>query len=197
MKKVKSKQIKYLNTEELRRFFDVVKKEKKVRNELLFRLCFHLGLRVSELISLRLKDIHPKNLEIKINRLKGGISRTLPLCAGDIKLLKKWRGERSNYQYADENPYLFITNHSTIEPMRKDTVQKMFKKFSEKAGLELTNIHSLRHGIAVELLMKGFDIYFVKNWLGHSNIQSTQVYVDIAPPEWKKMSREAVESFSV
>lgn len=191
------RKIKYLNEQELRQFFDVVKKKGNVRNELLFKLIFHLGLRVSEALSLKLGDFHSKLIEAKVERLKNGISRTLPLCAEDIKLLKRWREKRKEHKYAEVNPYLFLSSHSTIEAMKKANVQKMFADFAKEAGLDKTNVHSLRHSCAVNMLMNGMDIYTVKNWLGHNNLQSTMVYVKIAPPEWKKLSTKAVESFSV
>lgn len=69
----KKRPIKYLNEQELHKFFETVKKKGNVRNELLFKLIFHLGLRVSEALSLKLKDFHSKLIEVKVERLKNRI----------------------------------------------------------------------------------------------------------------------------
>ncbi len=194
---MKKTQIKYLNARELGLFFDEVKKDGNARNRILFSMIFHYGLRVGEVIEIRLKDIHPKLIELKIRREKGGVDKTYPISAADVKILKRYLKLRDKHKYAEQNPYLFITSHSTVDGIKKITCQKLFQKYSSRAGLDKKNIHSLRHSCAVNLLMRGEGVFTVKNWLGHSNIQSTMAYLDIADPEWQKKSAGVVEGFAV
>jgi len=191
--------MKYLNESELKGFFQLVKQKKNIRNELLFRFTYHYGLRVQEAINIRIKDIHPKLIEMKIHRVKNGIERTYPLCANDIILLKKWLKKRSKHPYANENPYLFITSHSTMNSISKITAQKLFEKYATESGIEKKRCHPhvLRHSCAIQLLMNGNDVVTVKNWLGHNSIQSTLRYLEIAVPEWKKIATGIINKFAI
>jgi integrase/recombinase XerC len=194
---VKKTQIKYLNARELGLFFDEVKKDGNARNRLLFSMIFHYGLRVGEVIEIRLKDIHPKLIELKVRREKSGIDKTYPISAADVKILKRYLKLRDKHPYAKQNPYLFITSHSTVDGIKKITCQKLFSKYSKLAKLDKTNIHSLRHSCAVDLLMRGEGVFTTKTWLGHSSVQSTMCYLALADPEWQKKSAGVVEGFTI
>ena len=56
------------------------------------------------------------------------------------------------------------------------------------------NIHAWRHSCAISFLLSGKDIYYVKSWPGHKSLKSALDYAEIAPPEWRKMSKDTVES---
>jgi integrase len=106
--------IKYLDSGELIRFFDQVKKG-SVRDLILFSLAYRYGLRVSELVQIKLTDLSPspyKPVEISIRRAKGGIGRNYPISFDDSKLLKKWLRQRSKIDPSGSNPFLFITPRS-------------------------------------------------------------------------------------
>ncbi len=83
-----------------------------------------------------------------------------------------------------------------MSPMSLQMVSKLTGKYSTLAGLKKVkeSSHVFRHSCAVNLLLKGFDIHFVKNWLGHKDIASTMIYTEYAPPQWKEMSEKAINS---
>jgi len=196
--------IRYFSDDEIRKFFDAVRKEKNVRDLLFFRLMYRYGLRLNEAVTIRLADVKPDiqhPLEIHIRRLKGGQDRHYPINPDDAKLLRRWLRKHETFDNSTGNPYMFITRRSMTSHMTDVLVKKLHKKYCELAGLakeKWTNPHAWRHSCAISLLMSGKDIYFVKNYLGHADIKSTLVYAEIAPPEWKKLSKDAVNnSFSI
>lgn len=198
------KSIKYFSEDEIQKFFKVVKKDKNVRNLLLFKWLYRYGCRINEIAKLQLNDIKPDSrhpLEIHIRRLKGGQSRHYPIHPDDSKLIARWMRKRSQYDNSQGNPFLFITKRSVASHLTDSLIKALHKKYSILADLpkeKSTNPHVWRHSCAISLLLNGKDIFFVKSYLGHSSIQSTLVYAKIAPPEWKKLSKDAVlNSFSI
>lgn len=196
--------IKYFSEDEIQKFFSVLKKEKNVRDLLFFRLMYRYGLRLNEAVSIKLEDIKPDSkhpVEIHIRRLKGGQDRHYPIHPEDAKLLGRWLRKRAMFDNSYGNPYLFITARSMTSYMTDILVKKLHEKYCKLAGLakeKWTNPHAWRHSTAVSLLLSGKDIYFVKNYLGHKSIQSALVYAEIAPPEWKTLSKDAVyNSFTI
>jgi len=100
---MKQQTIKYLSEDEIRRFFDVVKKYGSVQHHVIFKLMYHCGLRVSECINIKLKNLHPKLVEVFIERKKGGIDRHIPVRVDDQKLLNRWLKVRRTYPNAEAN----------------------------------------------------------------------------------------------
>ena len=189
--------VKYLDTEEIKRFFDVIG---SIRDRLIFSFLYHYGLRVGEACSLKLSDLNAQLIEIKIPRLKGGISRTYSISLQDAKLIKKWLKLRQEFPNADGNPYLFITKRSLSGPISQINVQKAHDRYSKLAGIDKSKSHPhvWRHSCAIKLLESGKDIFFIKSYLGHRSLQSSLVYLEIMPPEWAKLQRSVIEtSFAV
>lgn len=188
--------IKYFSTDEIRNFFQAVKREKSVRDLLFFSLVYHYGLRLGEACGLKLSDITDSG-QIHIRRLKSGIPRTFDISTSDSKLLSRWLRQRNKIKDARNNEYLFTTSRSGGDHMSQSMAKKLHTKYCDLAGIDggkRCNIHSWRHSTAIQLFMKGFDINFVKHYMGHRSLQSTLVYAEIMPAEWIKLSKKAVES---
>ncbi|MDH4219661.1 MAG: tyrosine-type recombinase/integrase [Nitrospirota bacterium] len=191
--------IKYLDEHELRRFFQVLKSEGKVRDLLLFTWMYRYGLRVSEAVGLKLENLKPNPTyptEILIQRLKGGVSRHYPINGEDTKILSRWLKKRAEMESAENNPYLFITRRSGLYRITTDTISKLMDNYGRASGLseEKRHPHTLRHSSAISLLLNGKDINFVKTWLGHKSIQTTLIYSQFAPPQWKTMAQDAIQN---
>lgn len=191
--------IKYLTEDEIERFFKQVKNGGNIQHQVLFKLMYHCGLRVSEATNIQTKDLHSNLIEVLINRLKGGISRHIPLRPDDQKILARWLKLRQTYPNAKDNPYLFITKRSFGGAMSTINISKAHEKYCILAGIEKQKQHTRvwRHSCAVSMLLHGCDVYAVKNHLGHTSLQSSLVYLDLAPPDWRQISQRVVNSFTV
>jgi len=191
--------VKYLDETEIKHFFQVLKNKGNPRDLLLFTWAYRYGLRASEAVGLKLEDLKPNPTyptEILIQRLKGGVSRHYPINGEDTKILSRWLKRRSEMKNAEGNQYLFITRRSGLYRMTTDTISKLMEKYGRDSGIpkEKRHPHTLRHSSAISLLLNGKDINFVKTWLGHKSIQTTLIYSQFAPPQWKTMAQEAIQT---
>jgi site-specific recombinase XerD len=161
--------IKYLSKEEIERLFSCIKDR---RDKALFGLTYLYGLRISEALLLKLSHIDLENKRILIHRVKGGIGGERPLFQTAERLIKKYLKVRLNTGDA-----LFTGRQGNLSRQR---VQQLFKAYAQKAGINPKySVHSLRHSIATHLLDAGEGIEFVRDHLGHTNIQNTMIYAQI------------------
>ena len=161
--------IKYLSKEELERFFSCIKAR---RDKALFGLTYLYGLRLSEALLLKLPYVDLENKRILIHRVKGGIGGERPLFITAEKIIRKYLKVR-----LDTGDALFTGRQGNLSRQR---VQQLFKQYAQKAGIAPKySVHSLRHSIATHLLDAGEGIEFVRDHLGHTNIQNTMIYAQI------------------
>ena len=182
--------ITYLTQDELKRLFSVIKDK---RDLAMFMTAYRHGLRASELGLLQPAiDLDLKQGRIKIHRLKDSTSGTYPMQPDLIKVIRSYL--RTRY---DVSPYLFISNQ--IVPIDRTTLWRTMQKYAELAKLpkEKRKFHILRHSIAVHMLDAGADINFVKDWLGHKNIQNTMIYVRYTTVTRDAKAREVFASHRV
>ncbi len=179
-----SPRIKYLSKDELERFFFYVKNP---RDRALFGLIYLYGLRVSEAALLRLEDVDLGKKRIFIHRVKGGIGGQRPLFNAALKLLKKYLKVRLK-----RGDGLFTGRQGDISRKR---IHQLFKGYARKAGLDPKfTVHSLRHSIATHLLESGEAIEFVRDHLGHKNIQNTIIYAQITDRRREEVYRRLEDS---
>jgi len=180
--------IKFLTQEELKRLFKVIKSHSK-RDYTIFYLAYRHGLRASEIGLLRVEDLDLKNYRIKIHRLKGSLDSIHPLDPKEVSLLKSYLRTRK-----DNLPVLFPSNRGT--PISRITLYKKMRKYAEEAGIpkEKRHFHVLKHSIATHLLDAGADIMFVKDWLGHKNIQNTIIYSQLTSKTRDEQARRLFAS---
>ncbi len=164
---------KLLNEDELRRLFNALTNKK--HKAMLFT-AYSAGLRVSEIVNLKLSHIDSKRMQIFIARAKGKKDRYVNLSPVLLDILR-------NYikQYLPvPKEYLFESEQTlTAYPVR--TVQQIFTNAKQKAAIRKeVGIHSLRHSFATHLLDKGTDIRYIKELLGHFNIKTTERYLHVS-----------------
>ena len=187
--------IRYLTEEELERFGRAAKKNP------LHALAFHLtilgGLRVQELINIRLEHFkwdNGTNGELWIERVKGGLKHHLPLVPETKQKYNRWMKVRKKLETSRNNSYLFPSRLSRSLPRSRDSFQQTFKQICAKADISGHSIHDLRHSVAVLLLLKGDSLAAVRNQLGHSQISSTEQYLKFI--KTKEESKEASQYLS-
>ena len=172
MARAKTDTIKVLSLDEVGRLFHELAPNK--RNRAIFLVAYRHGLLASEVGLLRTDGLDFGNLRITIHRLKGRGSYYVdhPLQPDVAKALKAYLRKRE-----DESPILFTSNRN--EPISRRTLDWLIKKYGALANLAPEKLHFqvLRHSIAMHLLDAGADLRFVQDWLGHSSVQSTIVYL--------------------
>lgn len=153
-----------------------------IRCKLIISLLYSSGIRVSELCSLNRNQL--KNNRFTVTG-KGGKSRLCFYDARTARLLDVYLKTR-----VDNHPALLYTSQGRISC---GTVQDLFKRLRKKTGLQKVHPHTMRHTFATELMQNGMHIYTLSRLLGHSNIQTTQIYLHVADPqlqdEYKKYFR--------
>ena len=160
---------------------------KSARNHITLTLLFALGCRVTELIDFDLIDFSESESWLKVHG-KGGKERLVPLT-------EHIRHELNIY-LRQVRPHLIKTNEKSIlindrgkRPSRVD-IWRWLETWSKRAGFEKTiHPHQFRHGCATALLESGADLRSIQKLLGHSSIQTTQIYTSVST---QKM-REAID----
>src|SRR5215468_1110592 len=160
--------IQVLTQEEVRRLFEVITHK---RDRVLFRMAYRHGLRASEIGLLNRRDADLRTGRLTVHRLKGSLSGVYPMQPDTQKLLKAYLRSRK-----DVSPYLFVSNREV--PISRYTLWALMQHYGKAAGLPPAKrtFHILKHSIATHLLDAGADLAFVRDWLGHANIQNTLVY---------------------
>jgi len=148
------------------------------RDHALFGLAAQTGLRVSELIGLRCADVH-LGTGAHVRCLgKGRKARITPLTSGMVSLMRVWMRERSG-QAGDP---VFATQ--TGRPLSRDALEHRLSKYMEIAVCTCPSLiqkrvtmHVLRHTAAMRLLRAGIDTSVIALWLGHEQVETTQIYL--------------------
>jgi len=174
--------IKYLTREQTTRFFGVIEDP---RDRALFACIYHYGLRVSEACLLQLAEVDLQRRRIRIHRLKNGIGGVRPLLDNTAELIGVYLLVRLPTGTA-----LFTGRQGNLKRQR---IQQLFRGYAEAAGLEEQfSVHCLRHSIATHLLEAGQDIEYVRDHLGHVNIQNTIIYARITD-RWREQVFKQLE----
>ncbi len=169
------KTIRYLNSEELRRFKKELRKSKLY--DLAFDLTLTYGLRVQELVNLKLQDFDFENRQVEIRAVKNGLHLKQPLNGKITSKYRAWLRLRKKLKMAEDNDYLFPSRTHWGEPRSRDSFQSTFKQLCQKANISPHSIHDLRHTAAIELITKGALLVEVRDWLRQKQLSSTEVYV--------------------
>ncbi len=153
-------------------FFKLIENTNMKKHKLAFLLGYGAGMRISEILNLKPEDINLVQKSILIKEGKGKKDRVVPMPKG------------------------FKTEYLNLLPLKMGVraLQITFKRACSRAGL-LQNkpnlhFHSLRHGFATNSVSKGIPIHHIRTLMGHSNISTTNVYLEMNPKEALKSYEE-------
>ena len=172
---------KYLTEDEVQKIIQKSyedKSHKGIRFSLLIEILYTTGIRVSELVSIRLGNIH-EDLSAIIIKSKGNNERTVPIFGPASKILKKYLA-----QFKKEHPleriFLF-PSRSKLGHLTRHRFFQILKKIALKIDLDPKKIspHIIRHSFASHLLNRGVDLRIIQESLGHKDISTTQIYTHI------------------
>jgi len=151
-----------------------------LKHNTMLKLCYGMGLRLSEIINLKIEDIDSKNMQVFIEKSKGKKDRYVNLPESVLEQL------RAYYKMYRPKKYLFEGQDGG--QYSKRSLQNVFKSALHKAGVNKNvGIHSLRHSYATHLLEQGTDIRFIQELLGHKDLKTTLIYTDVTNNNIRKI----------
>ena len=157
------------------------------RNYCIIEVLYGCGLRVSELIDLKISNINFKEKFLKVEG-KGDKVRFVPLADYTAELLKDYiQNVRSNYKINKKcEDFLFLNSRGSS--MSRVIVFIIIKELTEKAGInKKISPHTFRHSFATHLLQNGADLRYIQEMLGHSSITTTEIYTHLKTDELRDM----------
>jgi integrase/recombinase XerD len=158
-----------------------------IRDSAMLELLYSSGLRVSEIISIKVNDLNLMGGFLRVMG-KGSKERVVPMNNRAVKKIKKYMNDvRQNLLKSRQSPYLFLTNRGM--PMTRQRFWQALKRFGDMVDLKLTP-HTIRHSFATHLLEGGADLRSVQKMLGHSDISTTQVYTKVTGDRIKRIYME-------
>lgn len=178
--KVEKKVPEILTTQEVFRLLEQPRgnQPKEIRDKAMLELLYATGIRVTELITLKLGDL---NLPLGyINCKDAHKERTIPIGHAAKEALTRYLNDAREGMVADNNDDTLFVNCSG-EPMSRQGFWKLIKYYAKKAGIEADiTPHTLRHSFAAHLVENGADLRSVQEMLGHSDISTTQIYANMS-----------------
>ena len=160
-----------LSQEEILKIFDCVKNEK--HRTMLFMI-YAAGLRVGEVVCLRINDIDSKRNMLHIHQAKGRKDRYTMLSEVALVQLRKY------YRVYRPEKWLFPGENKS-EHISERSVQTVFKNACELAKINKNvTVHTLRHSFATHLLEAGTDLRYIQELLGHNSSKTTEIYTHVA-----------------
>ncbi len=179
-----------LSEEEVDRILDIPLTDPfSYRNKAMLELMYATGLRVSELVNLKISDIDFNMATVRTIG-KGSKERIIPI--GDYALTALsiyYENYRELLYKHNRNDYLFLNNHG--KQMTRVGFFKIVKKIAKEKDIQTHfSPHTLRHSFATHLLNHGADLRSIQELLGHSDISTTQIYTHVSQEKLKENYRE-------
>lgn len=158
-----------------------------MRDSAMLELLYSSGLRVTELVGMKLGDIHFDAGFVRVTG-KGSKERVVPVNSRALGKIKQYlTEERPAVLKKRKSEYLFITRMGG--PMTRQRFWQTMKTVGTNAGIKLSP-HTIRHCFATHLLEGGADLRSVQKMLGHSDISTTQIYTKVTTDRIKKVFKK-------
>ena len=158
-----------------------------LRDRAMLETLYACGLRVSELVSLRIDAIRFEEGYLRTIG-KGDKERLIPIGDSALRFIKRYLSEARTRFMRKPSPFLFLTQHGG--PMTRQALWTRVRKYAKQAGLKASP-HVLRHSFATHLLDHEADLLSISMMLGHADISTTQIYTHVS----KKRLREQYDKF--
>ncbi|MCH7771053.1 MAG: site-specific integrase [Bacteroidetes bacterium] len=159
-----------LSTKEISRILVVTK---NLKHKTILLLIYSAGLRLNELLELKIGDVDSEAMKIHIKQGKGKRDRYIMLSENVLNLLREY--------YKVYKPKHYIIEGQNGGKYSPKSVQSAFKTALKKAGIKKkATVHTLRHSFATHLLDEGTDIRYIQELLGHKRLETTQIYTHVS-----------------
>jgi integrase/recombinase XerD len=168
---------KVINAQDIKKLFEVTT---NLKHNTMLKLCYGMGLRVSEIVNLKITDIDSKNMQVFIERAKGKKDRYANLPLSILEQLRIYFKEYTPKKYLFEGQYGDMYSTRSAQQVFKDALKKA--KINKDVG-----IHGLRHSFATHLLEAGTDVTFIQQLLGHNDLKTTLRYIHVSKKNLKNI----------
>jgi type 1 fimbriae regulatory protein FimB len=177
----------FLTEAEMKRFLDAARHSRHgVRDHALMLMAFRHGLRVSELIDVRLKDIDLETARLYVRRKKGSLSTHQPIEGDELRAIRAWLRERE-LRADPRSAYLFLSERG---PMTRQAFNYLVAEAGKRAKLRFhVHPHMLRHSTGYYLANRNHDTRLIQDYLGHRNIAHTVRYTRTAASRFEGLWR--------
>jgi len=167
----------HLSPSEIRRLIEAVS---NLKHKAIVMTMYSAGLRISELVGLKISDIKSEGQYIRVQSGKGKKDRTTLLSPTLLSLLRDY--------YLIYKPTYYLFEGLEGGQYSKSSIRKILMKAVAKSGVNQATPHTLRHSFATHLVQSGTDIKLVKELLGHNDIRTTEIYLHINPSTLKMIN---------
>ncbi len=151
---------------------DLLKATENLKHKAILMLAYSGGLRVSELINVKIKDIDSSRMQIRIEQAKGKKDRYTLLSLKLLELLRKY--------FTEYKPKVYLFEGQNGGQYATRSIQSIMKDSVKKAGIQKqVSVHTLRHTFATHLLENGTDLRYIQALLGHESSKTTEIYTHI------------------
>ena len=147
---------------------DSIEKIKNIKHKAIISLAYSVGLRVSEVINLKISDIDSKRMIIHINQAKGKKDRIVPLSPNILEILRQY--------YKEFKPKTFLFNGQNSLQYSSGSCNAIVKKYLGKDF----HFHLLRHSCFTHLIENGTDCRIIQKLAGHSSVKTTEIYMQVS-----------------
>lgn len=162
----------------------LIKVSSNLKHKTILLLIYSAGLRLGELLNLKIGDIDSQRLKIHIRQAKGKKDRYVVLSEKLLDLLRSY--------YKEYKPKDFLIEGLKGGRYSEKSVQSVMKQALRKAGIrKKATVHTLRHSFATHLLDEGTDIRFIQEMLGHVRLETTQIYTHVSTRSIDKIKSPA------
>jgi site-specific recombinase XerD len=174
----------FLSEKEIDRLLDAARKNRHgIRDHLILLMMYRHGLRVSELISIKLADLNLQQGRLWIRRLKNGLSVEQPLAGDELRAIKRYLKTRDSAL-----PWLFLSERG--QPMTRQSINYITATAGHKAKLGDIHPHMLRHSCGFYLANKGYDLRLIQDYLGHRDPKHTAHYTRVASYRFENLWKD-------
>lgn len=150
----------------------VLRAVENVKHKAILMVIYSAGLRISECIHLKNKDIDSKRMQIRVEQAKGKKDRYTILSEKTLHFLRTY--------FLEYKPKVYLFEGQTGGIYSKRSIQSIFKAAVLKAGIQKqVTVHTLRHSFATHLLENGVNLRYIQSLLGHSSSKTTEIYTHV------------------
>lgn len=178
--------------EEIAKYYDVVWKARNMQHVVMIKTLLYTGVRVTELIHIKLSDIDFDRCQMRINEGKGKKDRIVPYPTGFREILAV------HVDNSIKNKQTNLFESSWKKPYTDRGIRKILEKYTEKAGIEHSiSPHKLRHFLFTWMKKQGVDDALIQPYSGHESRQSLEIYSKLSLNDAQPMYESTIKVFPV